>query len=153
LKTIHTTAVALGFTAFLGLAPVGARAGEILPALGGAQKKERPERPEKPKGSKDGKDDSKDSTDRPNLTDIRDVVNSFQADKKKFTDQQKDAAKNAKDEARRELKELKVTGDVGGAVRKELKEAVKEAKDLAAEQARKLKEEEAAAAKGSRGKN
>jgi len=144
--------VILGFAAFLGLAPVGAQAGDILPALGGTVKKDRPERPEKPKG---GKDDSKDSNgaDRPNLTEVRDVVNSFQADKKKFSDQQKEAAKNAQDEARRQLKELKISGDVGGEVRKEVKDAVKAAKEQAVEQARKLKEEEAAAAKEHRGKN
>jgi hypothetical protein len=147
LKTIQKTAVLLGIAAFLGLAPVGAQAGDILPPLGGAVKKERPERPEKPKNA-----NSNANNDRPNLTEIRDVVNSFQADKKKYLNEQKEAAKSAKDEARHDLKELKVTGDVGGDVRKELKDQVKAASEQAKEQARKLKEEEAAA-KGNRGKD
>jgi hypothetical protein len=148
LKTIHTSAVILGLAAFLGLAPVGAQAGDIVPPVGGAVSAERPERPERPEKPKNSA-----TTERPNLTEIRDVVNNFQAEKSELIKQQKEAAKTAADEARRQLKDAKITGDVGGVVRKELKEAVVEAAKQAKEQARKLKEEEAAAAKENRGKN
>lgn len=142
MKTIQKTAVLVGVAALLGLAQVGAQAGDILPPLGGVVKKERPERPDKPP-----KDSGK--TDRPNLTEIRDVVKSFQDDKKKYLDEQKEAVKAAKDDARKDL-----PGQVGATVRNEVKDSVKAIQEQAREQARKLKEEaKAAADDGHRGKD
>jgi hypothetical protein len=130
LKTIKNHVVMLAVATVLGLAQVGAQAGD---ATAVKAQKSRPERPEKPKGT---------PVERPNLTEIRDVVKSFQDQKKEFIQQQKDAAKTTREDVRQQVKENVVDSAVTSA-RKESKESLKEAKELAKEQSRKLAEEAA----------
>jgi hypothetical protein len=137
LKTIKTIAVTVGVATFFGLAQVGALAAESQKAS------ERPERPNKPATGS--------SSERPSLNQVKDAVKSFQEQKKEFIKQQAEAAKAVGDVARDTVRETKK--EVGTQVRLEVKDSLKEAKDRALEQARKLKEEAANAAKENRGKN
>ena len=127
MKTIIKTSVIVGITMILGLAQVGAQAGENSLA--------RPERPEK----------AEKENERPSLTQVKDAVKSFQDQKKEFIKSQVELAKTGSGEARDAARGN--AKDASAQLRQESKEAVQAAKRQAMEQARKLAEEAKEAAK------
>jgi hypothetical protein len=140
-------AVIVGITLVLGLARVGAQAEDAPAGAAPAPKvvrPDRPARPEKPSAS----------IERPNLTEIRDIVKSFNEQKKEYIQQQrelrKDAVTEAQDQRSKLRDKIKETKPEVAVVRQQAKESIEAVKAQAAEQARKLAEEAKANAAESR---
>ncbi len=120
----------------------------ILPVF---EKPARPARPEKPLVVAIP---SADKVERPNLTEIKDIVKSFQDQKTEYIKQQQDAKKDlaltAQDSRAKVREELNQTRTDLGALRQELRDSIEVAKRQAQEQARRVAEEAKEAAKNNR---
>jgi hypothetical protein len=136
LKTVKTIknqfSAIVGVAFVLGLACVGTRGADS--PLAQKPKIERPERPAKPEKAV-------------NAAELKEIIKSFQDQKKEFLRQQKEQQRDERAKVREELTSATPTV---GAVRRELKDSINDAKRQAKEQGRKLLEEQKEAAKEER---
>lgn len=124
--------VIVGITFVLGLACVGTRGEDTVVTVTPRVKVERPERPPRP--------------DKPEkAAELKEIVKSFQDQKKEFLRQQKEQQHEDRGKVREELTS---TGTAVGPVRREIKDSINEAKRQAREQGRKLLEEQKESGKG-----
>jgi hypothetical protein len=127
--------VIVGIALVLGLARVGARAEDTndvtAPKPVKVDRPERPPRPEKPGKGVDA-------------TELKDIIKNFQDQKKEFLRQQKEQQREDRGKVREEVTS---GGTAVGPVRHELKDSISEMRAISREQARRLLEEQKAAAK------
>ncbi len=135
----------VGVTFVLALASVGTRGEDTNPTVDvppvvapKVERPERPERPDKPGKPVDGE--------RPSISDIKDVIKTFQEEKKRFIQEQKDQRSADRGKVREDLNKNAVVN----AVRQEVKDSISDAKRQTREQAKKLAEEAKESAKEGR---
>ena len=133
LKTIKNQfALIVGITLVLGLARVGAQAGDsdVVASKPKTERPERPPRPEKPDNSGKGSG--------ANATELKNIIKSFNDQKKEFLKQQKEQQAEQRSKVR---EELTTEPSSPKELRQQAKDAIAELKQQSREQARKLADE------------